>query len=72
MDLQCLLAPTVKLYIAGQLFVSGVLTKTRVNWSGPIGQDNFYLEFKLSLTIQEVSETPLNIDKVSKFGLIGV
>lgn len=65
-------APTVKFYIAGQLFISGVLTKTRVNWSGPIGQDGYYLEFKLSLSIQEVSETPLNIDRVAKFGLIGV
>ena len=65
------LSPTVKLYIDGKVFISGVLTSTRVNWQGPIGQDNWYLEFTLSLTIQEVSETPLNIDTVRQMGLIG-
>lgn len=65
-------APTVRLYIAGKLFISGVLTRTRTTWSGPIGLDEWYLEFKLGLTIQEVSETALNIDSVRKFGLIGV
>lgn len=66
------LSSTVKLFVAGNLFISGVLTKTRVSWSGPIGLDNWYLEFKLGLTIQEVSPTALNIDKVKRFGLIGV
>ena len=61
----------VKIFIAGKLFISGVLTRTRVSWSGPLGLDNWYLEFKLSLTIQEVSEFALNINSVSQLGLIG-
>ena len=65
-------SPTVKLYVSGKLFISGVLTRTRVNWKGPLGLDDWYLEFNLALTIQEVSETALNIDKVSKMGIIGV
>lgn len=66
------LAPTVSLYISGSQFISGVLTRTRTHWSGPIGLDNWYLEFTLSLTIQEVSEMALNIDSVRNLGLIGV
>lgn len=65
------LAPTVKIYIAGKTFVSGVLTNTDVHWSGPIGLDDWPLEFTLTLSIQEVSEIVLNIDSVSKFGLVG-
>ena len=64
-------APLIRLYIDGSLFISGVVINTVVNWSGPLGLDNWYLEFTLSLTIQEVSETPLNIEKVSKMKLIG-
>ena len=66
------LAPTVKLYISGKLFISGVLTKTNVSWAGPLGLDDWYLEFTLRLTIQEVSETALNINTVRKMELIGV
>lgn len=65
------LTPIVKIYVAGSTFISGVLTKTRVSWSGPLGLDNWYLEFKLSLSIQEVSDIALNIDKVSRLGIIG-
>lgn len=65
------LTPTVRLYIDGKLFISGVLTATSTNWSGPLGHDNWYLEFNLSLTIQEVSDKPLNIDSVYSTGLIG-
>jgi len=65
------LAPQIRIYINGALFISGVLTQCRTRWTGPIGQDGYYLEFELSLTIQEVSEVELNIDTVSKFGLIG-
>ena len=65
------LAPTVKIYIAGQTFISGVLTQTNIRWRGPIGLDDWPLDFDLSLTIKEVSEIALNIDSVSKFGLVG-
>lgn len=65
------LAPRVRFYIDGSLFISGVLTQTTVRWSGPIGQDNWYLDFELSLMIQEVAEQPLNIKTVRQLGLIG-
>ena len=65
------LAPVFTVYINGSTFVSGALLNTQVNWRGPLGQDNWPLEFDLSLSIQEVAETALNIDSVRKFGLIG-
>lgn len=64
-------APFIRLYIDGSLFISGVITSTEVEWSGPLGLDNWYLEFNLSLSIQEISETALNIRTVRNFGLIG-
>lgn len=63
---------TVRVYINGSLFISGVMTKTDVSWRGPIGHDGWYLEFELTLTIQEVSPISLNIDSVRRLGLIGV
>lgn len=65
------LPSTVRLYIDGSLFVAGVMTNVSTIWRGPIGQDNWYLEFELTITIQEVSETALSIDSVRNFGLIG-
>jgi len=65
------LAPFIRFYIDGSLFISGVLTGTNVSWTGPLGQDNWYLEFTLTLNIQEVSETALNIKSVRNFGLKG-
>lgn len=65
------LAPRVRLYIDGSLFISGTLISTNTTWSGPLGQDNWYLEFELTLSIQEVAETALNIDVVKDLGLIG-
>lgn len=64
-------APIVRLYIDGSLFISGVMTATNVQWTGPIGLDNWWLEFTLSLTIQEVSSRPLNIRTVRSMGLKG-
>lgn len=58
------LAPTVKIYINGKTFISGVLVSTSVDWSGPLGQDGWYLEFSLSVSLQEVSERRLSIDTV--------
>lgn len=64
-------SPKIRIYIDGALFVAGVLTNTRTHYAGPIGLDNWYLEFTLDLTIQEVSDTPLSIDTVKDFGIIG-
>lgn len=66
------LAPVIRVYIDGSLFVSGVITATNTTWSGPLGLDNWWLEFNLSLSIQEISEQPLNVNSVSKLGLKGV
>lgn len=65
------LAPSVRLYIDGSLFISGVITSVTVDWSGPIGLDNWYLEFTLNLTMQEVSDMALNINSVRSLGLKG-
>lgn len=56
--------PYVRFYVDGTLFISGVIKNTTVNWSGPIGLDNWYLEFTLSMVIQEISETELNVHSV--------
>ena len=64
-------APKVRLYFDGSLFISGVITNTLVNWQGPIGLDNWYLEFTLSLTIQEVSDVPLDATTVYSMGIKG-
>lgn len=58
------LTPLIRFYIDGSLFISGVITNTSVNWTGPLGLDNWYLEFTLSLAIQEVSEAELNTKSV--------
>lgn len=64
-------APFVRLYINGSLFIAGVILNTNVEWTGPIGLDGWYLEFTLSLTIQETSDRALNIRTVRDMGLIG-
>lgn len=60
------ITPLIRLYVDGALFISGVITNTTVNWTGPIGLDNWYLEFTLSMTIQEISEMELNTRSVYK------
>lgn len=65
------ISPYVRFYIDGNLFISGVIVNTTVNWSGPLGLDNWYLEFNLSLSIREVSEMPLNINSIYKLGIKG-
>ena len=60
------------LYIAGQAFISGIITDVTVNWDGPLsGIDNFYLHFKISLTFTEVSTQALNHDVIRNLPLIG-
>ena len=63
-------ASTVAMYINGENIITGIMTDTNTNWSGPIGSDGFYLEFILSFTIVEISPTPLNYNSVMKKGLI--
>ena len=63
--------PTVTLYIGGQAHITGVMTECRPKWSGPIGQDGWYLMCELELGITEVSETPLSYSTVMNKGLIG-
>ena len=61
---------TVSLYIAGYKYISGILTNVDKSWDGPIGQDGFYLNCQLELTIIEVSESALNYTSVKNKGLI--
>ena len=61
---------TVKLYVKGNVLISGVLNDVKVSWSGPIGLDGWYLECTLTLTITEVSDTALNYDTVRSKGII--
>lgn len=62
---------TVTLYMGGSELITGVLTDASVHWDGPIGLDDWYLHFKLSLTIVEVSKTPLSYTTIMTKGLIG-
>lgn len=64
-------SPTVTLYIAGRPLINGNLDEVHVDWSGPIADDGWYLEFTLELTITEVSQQPLNYTTVRNLPLIG-
>ena len=59
------------LYIAGKPYVRGILTGCEVEWTGPIGLDDFYLEFNLSLSFIEISNKALSYDTVKSMPLIG-
>lgn len=63
--------PTVKLFIEGKVFISGILTNVSTTWSGPIGLDGWYLICSLQLDITEVSEYALNHNSVRSIGTIG-
>lgn len=62
---------TVSLYIKGENFITGIMTDVKVEWTGPIGKDGFYLEFTLTLDITEVSKEALNYDTILSKPLIG-
>ena len=63
---------TVTLYISGSPIIRGIMTNVHVDWDGPLGkQDNYYLHFKLTLTITEVSADPLNYDSIMSKPLVG-
>lgn len=62
---------TTTLYVAGSPLISGILTNVQTNWRGPLGLDNWYLEFDLSLTFTEVAQSALSYDVVRNMPLIG-
>jgi len=62
--------PTVTLLLNGEKLISGIMNSCKVDWSGPLGLDGFYLELKLTLEITEISDAPLNYTTVMQKGLI--
>lgn len=62
---------TVTLYVKGSVLISGVLTSCDIDWSGPIGQDGWYLAVDMTLSITEVAKQPLNYSSVRSMPLIG-
>lgn len=61
----------VSLYIGGSPIIKGIVTEVNTDWDGPLGHDKFYLHFKISLTIQEISDTPLSYTAIRNKKLIG-
>lgn len=61
----------VTLYINGKDLITGVMTDVSVDWSGPLGQDGWYLMCKLVITITEVATEALNYDAIRTKPLIG-
>lgn len=62
--------PMVTMYIEGENFITGVMTSCKVNWHGPLGLDRFYLFCDLTLTIVEVSPTPLSFNAIKEKELL--
>lgn len=62
--------PKVTLYLNGNNLITGILNSCKVDWSGPLGLDGFYLNLKLTLDIVQVSPEPLNYDTVAHKGLM--
>lgn len=65
------LTSTVKMIINGTIHCQGILTNMETKWSGPIGQDGWYLDCELTLTIVEVAPSALNFDKMRKYNIVG-
>ena len=63
-------APTVTLYVKGHNLITGVMTSCKKNWTGPLGDDGWYLEFNLSFTIREVSKIRLDMETQRNKALI--
>ena len=63
--------PLVTLYMNGEILVHGVLTDVGINWSGPLGLDEFYLVCKLTLSITEIAIEPKDYWSVMQKPLIG-
>ena len=64
------ITPIVTFYIKGRAYISGIMTEAKPHFYGPIGLDNFPLAVDLSISITEVSKTPLSFDAIRKKGLI--
>lgn len=62
---------TVTLYVKGKTLISGVMTDVNVSWDGPIGQDGWYLNLILTITITEVSKDALSYNRIRNKPLIG-
>ena len=62
---------TVTLYVSGKPLIRGILTKVGVEYSGPIGLDDFPLVVTLSLDITEISTSPITHSTMQQRGLIG-
>ena len=62
---------TVTLYVKGSALITGIVTNVDVEWSGPIGLDGWYLEFKLTLDITEISENALSNSVMRAKSIIG-
>ena len=62
---------TVTLYVKGSALITGIITNVNVEWSGPIGLDGWYLEFKLTLDITEISENALSNSVMRAKSIIG-
>lgn len=62
---------TVRLYVEGNTLISGIMSDVAVQWDGPIGQDGWYLECTLEITITEVAEQVLSHDVVKNLKIIG-
>ena len=63
--------PLVTIYIAGTAFITGVMTQVTPHWQGPIGQDGWYLQCELTITLNEVAAAPLNYKSIRKMNVIG-
>lgn len=66
----CVNAPTVTLYVKGNNFITGVMTSCKKSWTGPLGDDGWYLDFRLSFTIREVSKIRLDMQTQRNKALI--
>lgn len=62
---------TVRLYVKGKTFISGIMTAATTKWGGPIGLDGWYLACELTLSITEISDVALSFDSVRNFDVIG-
>lgn len=61
----------VSIYVRGHKLISGVMTEANDEWTGPIGQDGWYLQCTLKISITEVSDEPLNFNTMRNKPLIG-
>jgi hypothetical protein len=60
----------VTMYVNGDALITGIMTEALTDWGGPIGQDGWYLECTLKISITEVAEQALNYAVVRSKKLI--